>query len=311
MKQFKISSILLLVSFLLMLTGWVSAQEIPERGIFFSTEEDFITGVTPEDGNRIISDGDLLNSRGFVYMRNYDLVKRFDIKDDLGLDAADVILEREHLVAFSTELDHPRGVFTAGDLLATNGAIISNAALLAGFDIPRNLDLGLDAVQFIGKTETIVEFLNMVREKGPDFFRENPDALRELLKEFGIDIWFSTEGTGPWPKEPRFLDGDLLSAASGIIVARNSMLLPNTVPAGIMDRGVDFGLDAVMMAERVSERKLIRFSTEILYRKTRPWFTDGDVLRIGNGVVIPHYHLIKGFEVKAKFLGLDALSYPH
>jgi hypothetical protein len=311
MKQFKISSILLLVSFLLMLTGWVSAQEIPERGIFFSTEEDFITGVTPEDGNRIISDGDLLNSRGFVYMRNYDLVKRFDIKDDLGLDAADVILEGERLVAFSTELDHPHGVFTAGDLLVTNRAIIPNAALLAGFDIPRNLDLGLDAVQFIGKTETIVECLNMISEKGPDFLRENPEALMELLREFEIDIWFSTEGTGPWPKEPRFLDGDLLSAASGIIVARNSMLLPNTIPAGIVDRGVDFGLDAVMMAKRVSERKLIRFSTEILYRKTRPWFTDGDVLRIGNGVVIPHYDLIKGFEVKAKFLGLDALSYPH
>ncbi|MGD2084919.1 MAG: hypothetical protein PVH61_01925 [Candidatus Aminicenantes bacterium] len=310
MKQFKISSILLLVSVLLTLTGWVSAQEIPEKGIFFSTEEDFFTGVTPDDGNPIISDGDLLNSRGYVYMRNYALVKRFDIKDDLGLDAADVILERERLVAFSTELDHPRGVFTAGDLLVTNRAIIPNAALLAGFDIPRNLDLGLDAIQFIGKTETIVECLNIISEKGPDFLRENPNALRELLKEFRIDIWFSTEGTGPWPKEPRFLDGDLLSAASGIIVARNSMLLPNTVPAGIQDRGVDFGLDAVMMAERINERKLIRFSTEILYKKIRSAFTDGDVLRMGNGVVIHYYDLTKGFEVKAKFLGLDALSYP-
>jgi hypothetical protein len=310
MKQFKISSILLMVSFLWMAAGWISAQEIPERGIFFSTEEDFITGVPPEDGNPIISDGDLLNSRGFVYMRNYHLVSRFDIKDDLGLDAVDVIIEERRLVAFSTELDHPRGVFTAGDLLATNGAIIPNAALLAGFDIPRNLDLGLDAVQFIGKTEAIVRFLDIVKEKGPDFLREKPEALREYLKELGIDIWFSTEGTGPWPKEPRFLDGDLLSAASGIIVARNSLLLPNIVPAGILDRGVDFGLDAVMMAERITERKLIRFSTEILYRKGRAGFTDGDVLRMGNGVVINHYDLIKGFEVKAKFLGLDALSYP-
>jgi hypothetical protein len=310
MKQIKISNILLLVSLLLLVTSWTPAQEIPERGIFFSTEEDFISGVTPQDGNPIISDGDLLNSRGFVYMRNYHLVSRFDTKDDLGLDAVDVIIEEKRLVAFSTELDHPRGVFTAGDLLATNGAIIPNAALLAGFDIPRNLDLGLDALQFIGKTEAIVKFLDMVREKGPDFLREKPEALREYLKELGIDIWFSTEGTGPWPKEPRFLDGDLLSAASGIIVARNSMLLPNIVPAGILDRGVDFGLDAVMMAERITERKLIRFSTEILYRKTRPGFTDGDVLRIGNGVVISHFDLIKGFEVKARFLGLDALSYP-
>jgi hypothetical protein len=47
------------------------------------------------------------------------------------------------------------------------------------------------------------------------------------------------------------------------------------------------------------------------YRKGRPGFTDGDVLRIGNGVVIPHYELIIGFEAKTKFLGLDALSYPY
>jgi len=308
MKQFTISR-LLLVSILLMFTGWGFAQEIPEEGIFFSTEEDFITGVTPQDGNRLISDGDLLNSRGFVYMRNYDLVSRFDTKDDLGLDAVDVIIMEERLVAFSTELDHPRGVFTAGDLLITNGAIIPNAALLAGFEIPRDLDLGLDGVQFIGKTEAIVKFLDLVREKGLDYWREKPEALREYLKEFGIDIWFSTEGTGPWPNEPRFLDGDLLSAASGIIVAPNRILLPNTVPAGIPDRGLDFGLDAVMMVERVTERGLIRFSTEILYRG-RPGFTDGDVLRITNGVVISHFDLIKSFEPKTKFLGIDGLSYP-
>jgi hypothetical protein len=310
MKQFKISSILLLVSLLLLVTGWTPAQEIPEKGIFFSTEEDFITGVTPQDGNPIISDGDLLNSRGFVYMRNYDLVSKFDIKDDLGLDAVDVIIEEERLVVFSTELDHPRGVFTAGDLLATNGAIIPNAALLAGFDIPRSLDLGLDGLQFIGKTENIVRFLDMVKDKGTDYWRQKPEALREYLKQFEIDIWFSTEGTGPWPKEPRFLDGDLLSAASGIVVASNRILLPNTVPAGIPDRGVDFGLDGVMMAERVPERELIRFSTEILYKKARPGFTDGDVLRIANGVAISHVDLIKSFKPKTKFLGIDALSYP-
>ena len=33
----------------------------------------------------------------------------------------------------------------------------------------------------------------------------------EYLKDYGIDILFSTEGTAPSPERLKFLDGDLLS----------------------------------------------------------------------------------------------------
>jgi len=46
------------------------------------------------------------------------------------------------------------GGLTAGDLLATNVAILPNSALLASFKIARYMDLGLDAVHFMGKKET-------------------------------------------------------------------------------------------------------------------------------------------------------------
>ena len=278
------------------------------RKLFFSTEEDFVThGPEPSDGNPIISDGDLLCSDCTVFARNRELLAAFQTQLDLGLDAADVIdaEARKPLVAFSTELNDPQRRFTAGDLLATNGAVIPNIALLASFDISRT-DLGLDAVHFIGDREGIVAFLDYVKEKGMDFWKENPNALPELLKERNIDIWFSTEGTAPKPEDPGFLDGDLLSARDGIIIARNAILLPSSVPAGIPDRSVDFGLDAVI-ADRSGNREEIRFSTEILYAGEPP-FTDGDVILIGNGVVCTNEDLIRCFEPKGNFLGLDALA---
>jgi hypothetical protein len=69
---------------------------------------------------------------------------------------------------------------------------------------------------------------------------------------------------------------------------------------------VDFGLDAAT-TDRDGNKKLIRFSTEILYRG-RTCFTDGDILRFNNGVTHTNNDLISGFEPKARFLGLDALS---
>ena len=287
-----------------------------QNGIFFSTEEDFVTrGPKPPDGNPIISDGDLLNSVGSVYMRNSRLLTHWDMSIDLGLDAADVIDVRKGFVAFSTELDHPGGLFTAGDLLAINGAILPNAALLVKFDISRNLDLGLDTVHFMGKQAAIIRFLELVKKQGRNFWIENPEKLIGQLKEYGIDIWFSTEGTAPMKspkeKEPRFLDGDLLSVADGTIVGRNAWLLPPSVPAGILDRGVDFGLDAYTSPTREYEtaREDGYFSTEILF-EGEPRFTDGDVLRFGNGVVATNDVLVNPFEPMANFLGLDALSLP-
>lgn len=312
MQKPKIRSVLFIFLIFILLDAG-NAQQLQNKDIFFSTEEEFVTyGPTPGDGNRIISDGDLLHSTGKIYMRNQELLRQFNVSFDLGLDAADVIEVNDRIVAFSTELDHPKRMFTAGDLLATNGAILPNVALLAAFKLPRNLDLGLDAVQFIGKQETIINFLELVKRRGREFWLKNPKALLEYLKKYGLDIWFSTEGTAPpsiAPKFiPQFLDGDLLSAARGTIVAANSVLLPANVPAGIPKRGVDFGLDAVT-TDRRGNKRLIFFSTEILY-EGNPSFTDGDVLRFGNGIVIKNHDLIHPFEPRADFLGLDALSAP-
>jgi len=79
------------------------------RGIFFSSEEDFLNrGRTPADGNPLVSDGDLLatnlsTGNTFVCARNIQLVRRFDVQTDLGLDAVDDIAIEEGIVAFSTE----------------------------------------------------------------------------------------------------------------------------------------------------------------------------------------------------------------
>jgi hypothetical protein len=289
-----------------MLIGLVTAQcEVPPERIFFSTEEDFVAqGPEPSDGNPIISDGDLLNAKGYVYMRNHELLVKFDVTYDLGLDAAVVIDKEGGFVAFSTELDDPKGEFTAGDLLTTHGAILPNLALLILFGIPSNLDLGLDAVQFMGEKEAIIKFLGIVKEEGREFWLKYPKALIEYLEEYNIDIWFSTEGTAPWPEKPGFLDGDLLSAASGTIEAANSDLLPFSVPAGIPNRGVDFGLDAITL----DEEENIEFSTEILYEGSLS-FTDGDVLLQDDRVTIQNIELINAFGLEVGDLGLDALSF--
>jgi hypothetical protein len=276
----------------------------------FSTEEEFFTqGPVPPDGNPIISDGDLLAPNGAVCARNRDLVGRFDVIEDLGLDAVDIIGPDLQLVAFSTELDSPHNRpphihFTAGDLLATNGAIIPNIALTFPFGV--GYDIGLDGVHFIGNEARIIGFLNEARDLGRVHFVTNPGAVGDMLRQWGLDIWFSTEGTGPSPARPGFLDGDLLSARDGIIVAPNSLLLPASVPAGIPDRGVDFGLDAVA-GDREEHREMIGFSSEILYNG-EPSFTDGDVLLAVNGVIRTNKDLISAFEPRADFLGLDALS---
>lgn len=287
-------------------TGQV--RSLPEacEELAFSTEEDFITrGPIPGDGNRIISDGDLLGPGCVICARNRELLAVFQIEPDLGLDAADVIDVEGYLVAFSTELRHPAGGFTGGDLLTTGGAAIPNVALLYSFD-PALPDLGLDAVHFVGAKDPIVAFLDYAAEVGRDYWLKAPHELSPMLEEYGIDIWFSTEGTWTPVGRPGFLDGDLLSARDGIIVASNSILLPSSVPAGIPDRGVDFGLDAIT-CDRTGNGELIRFSTEILYAG-RSSFTDGDVVLLGDDVEKSNYDLIGPCEPEANFLGLDALS---
>ena len=273
----------------------------------FSTEEDFVTqGPEPPDGSPIISDGDLLGTGCAVCARSADLLGKLDVMLDLGLDAVDIIDVEAYLVAFSTELGYTSPLFTAGDLLVTNGAIIPNVALLNQTGVNPNLDLGLDAVHFKGSKTQIMAFLAWAStEKSRSDWVQTPALLSGMLVEFTIDIWFSTEGTAPTPTNPAFLDGDLLSARYGTIVQHNSDLLPSSVPAGVPSRGVDFGLDAVAAAR---DGARIRFSTEILYSGAQISFTDGDVLEFGNGVVeYTNSDLVLSCEPTAGFLGLDAL----
>jgi hypothetical protein len=268
----------------------------------YSTEEDFLSqGPTPPDGNPLISDGDLLSRNGVVCMRNRDLLRAWEVTADLGLDAVDIIDVERRLVAFSTELDDPGGRFKAGDLLTTNGAVIPNAALLTLFQVGR--DLGLDGLQLIGSDDKLIAFFLEAAQHDRSFWLGG--TLSQYLRRYGVDIWFSTEGTERTAAVTQILDGDLLSARDGIIVVSQAVLLPAAVPAGIPNRGVDFGLDAVATT-RQGDRGLLRFSTEILYRK-EPTFNDGDILRLGNGVEINHEDLVAPFEPKARFLGVDAL----
>lgn len=276
----------------------------------FSTEEDFISmGPEPPDGNPMMYAGDLLTSHPTaVCARNEDLLQIFDIvnKDDLGLDAADVIDVDGYIVAFSTEIDSPNNgqtvtQFTAGDLLITNGVVIRNAELT--FKSSITYDIGLDAVHFIGEKQTIVAVLEFFRTQGVP----TGLAFSQELARLGIDIWFSIEGTFT-PSEPlnQILDGDLLSARDGVIVAKQIDLFPASVPAGIPQRGVDFGLDAAT-ADRRGDVATIEFSPEILFDK-EPLFIDGDALRYGGGAHMPNDFLIRGFETVTSEVGLDALS---
>jgi len=285
-------------------TPGVDVGFLPCSQMAFSTEEDFVTrGPVPPDGNPIISDGDLLGAGCTICARNRDLLEPFDVTEDLGLDAVDILDARRSLVAFSTELDSPHGQFTAGDLLLTNGGIVPNEALLFAFGL-RVQDLGLDAVHFVGNIDRIVGFVDEALKMGAEYWARD-GALQATLRQYDIDIWFSTEGTAPYPMWPAFLDGDLLSARDGIIVARNSLLLPGSVPAGVPSRGVDFGLDAIT-AKRLPTRESIHFSTELLYFGS-PGFNDGDVLLVLNGVIYTNDDLIRCFEPAARFMGLDAL----
>jgi hypothetical protein len=270
----------------------------------FSTEEDFVGRDT------VISDGDLLaiyeDASGAVQCiicaRNADLLpEAWEIPYDVGLDAADVISAEAYLVAFSAELSSPR--FTHGDLLATNGVIIPNRALTyAHGQGAVGYDLGLDAVHFVGKREDIARFLADLAANP----LQDPSQLPGLLAEYSIDILYSTEGTwSPPTGAVGFLDGDLLSARDGTIVAGNDVLLPGSVPAGIPSRGVDFGLDAAT-TNRMGSLEHLHFSTSILFDGEPP-FTDGDVLLYGNGVIATNRDLNWCFQPAAEFLGLDAL----
>ena len=145
--------------------AFVSLEAQP---LYVSFEEDFNRVGPGGVLGGYISDGDALNwTTGTVFMRNAKLLSAFQRPDtcDLGLDALDVIDDATAttLVAFSTELPSINGTVLPGDVLATNGAIIPNAALFAAFNppVPR-CEYGLDALQFIGKQDDIRRFLTFI-----------------------------------------------------------------------------------------------------------------------------------------------------
>ncbi len=308
--------ILLFLVLLLLGVGGVVLSQSPNsldncNEFAFSTEEDFLSqGPVPADGSPIISDGDLLGKNHAVCMRNRDLLQKHDVDPsiDLGLDAADVLTIEDKLVAFSTSLDAPGKRFTAGDLLTTWGAVIPNQALLIQFQIDG--DRGLDAVHFVGDWKQIIAFNDFAANVPRDMWLEDPGLLVRMLRDNGIDIWFSIEGTERRAATVSVYDGDLLSAAQGMVVARNEQLLPPPVPAGIETGGVDFGLDAFTASRLFHPDELKpergRFSTEILYRG-EPMFTDGDVLHVGDGIAYHDSELTASFEPLADFLGTDAV----
>lgn len=276
--------------------------------LYFSTEEDFL--AIDENGMpRLVSDGDLLNWNGTVVMTNRDLTRVFKEKNDLGLDALDVIDMAAKRVVFSTELDSTKGLFTHGDLLCTNGALIPQKALFAKFQFPfPPTNLGLDAVQFRGEKDEILKFLDEAASMGVSVYADDPERLPKDLEERGLDIWFSTDGTAPYPNYPMFFDGDLLSVVQGTVILTNSDLLPHVAPAGLPKKGADFGLDAFMCPRTAKEPMF--FSTEILFNNEKFPFTDGDLLMVGVvGVIIPNIDFIDHFSPQVDFLGLDAVSY--
>ena len=288
---------------------------LQEGGFLFSTEVDFVTrGPVPPDGNPIVSDGDLLGGGTLdcpVCARNADLLAVFGPMPDLGLDAVDVVGEGEDTVVyFSTELDAPPELapLRAGDLLASNGAVIPNQTLLQRFSSPLARDLGLDAVHGIGDPRALLAFWTDASEFARADWLNDPERLLDLLETNDVDLWISTEGTAPSPTAPSWLDGDLLSVRTGSIVQRNSDLLPVAVPAGVPSRGVDFGLDAVT-ADRSGQVDSLMISVEIS-RLPEPEFGESDLLGRLLGWRASGEGLVACFEPASVPLGLDALSLP-
>lgn len=285
------------------------------EGLWFSTSEDFRSNNRDIPGGPVISDGDLLTyvigSGARLCARNEDLLRRFDIERfDHGLDALDqvVLSERQVIAAFSTELDsmHSAAHFTAGDLLFTSGLIIPNSALLAQFNLPRNFNLGLDAVSIEGSPQGKRDLLDKLSGVSTDEMRDNPDQLAEVLRGTNTDILFSTEGTPPDVQQPQFIDGDLLSARNGVIVRSNRDLLFD-LPAGIPDRGVDYGLDAYTPFQKGAGDEFTELlSTEIQARERT--FSDGDALEPGPNVFLTSKDLIADFQPRDIDMGLDALA---
>ena len=283
-------------------------------GLWFSTEEDFVATKQKIPDGQVVSDGDLLEfdfatGAARICARNQELLRRFDIQRfDHGLDALDRIDidEKTVIAAFSTELDSMHTQFSEGDLLFTNGIIVPNAALLAKFGIPRNFDMGLDAVEIEGSPQAQRELIAKLGGINRQQFLDNPDLLIDILNGTETDILFSTEGNAPDVQAPKLLDGDLLSAKNGTIARSNEDLLPG-LPAGIPSKGVDYGLDAYTPAlDPITLKPMELFSIEIPAKSAT--FSEGDILTTGPNIFLRNADLLAAFGPLDNDMGLDALA---
>ena len=296
--------------------GTARAQAFdPERctGLLFSTEEDFVSeAVETEDGNPLISDGDILAFEGGtvrVCARNLALLERFDFSQGTrpaGLDALDVVsVSGEPVVAFSTDTDHPFGGISDGDLLFSTGARISGDALTER--LSRNLGLrgglGLDAIQFVGDPDRLEEVIGRLAEG------EVPaEELLSFMEEGGVDILYSIEATGPTADAPVVLDGDLISAVSGAVVRPQGDLFAG-YPAGLPSDGTDYGLDAFVAEREAREGEEGLLSSEIGQVGEPEPFAEGDLLRSGTAVALPAEAIADALGRPDLRPGLDALAF--
>lgn len=126
----------------------------PNGALLFSTKLDFFS----EKLGGTVGHGDLLSNRGYILMRNWELLRNFRppqtfAYQDYGLDA--VVLRSNGETWFSTTLgfqDARLGPISDGDLLSTSGYIVArNRDLLAAFKPTDSTttNFGLDAATVV------------------------------------------------------------------------------------------------------------------------------------------------------------------
>lgn len=252
----------------------LSLAAAPLREIWFSTAHSLTAGIWQAPTNHVTG-GDLISSAGQVVKRNQALTARFGIMPpvpDLGLDAVDVLPGGE--IAFSIQTDifsGTAGTLHEGDVLSSQGRIVTNYAALSGAFGPQppTADQGLDALHVLRSGEI---YFSVAR----DFFSER---LGRMIRR-----------------------GDLLSSAGRIVKANEELIAPFQ-PA---DPKLDYGLDAIY----VWPSGEVWFSVEDgFYGQHFEPYGTGDLLSDQGYVVYRNLDMVSPFqplEDLADF-GLDAL----
>lgn len=260
---------------------------VPWANISFSTEVGLTSG---NSGNRKVSDGDLLSTKGVVLRTNRELLKNFYpnsgiyINRDYGLDA---LLSQPLSVSnqssgnkkdiwFSIETDLVIGnrYYDDGDLLSDRGIVIrDNISLVSPFHpMPVIPPMGLDAVTFNNPLPD-----DGVTVTGPPVYPE-----KKLLYSFEVNFFSESLGT-------MVGHGDLL-LENGTIYRTNEQLMKNFKP--VSGNEEDPGLDAVYLWPNGE----IWFSTEEEFIDQRlGYIGHGDLLSSNGRVVMKNLSLVREF----------------